>query len=1708
MALRPKLLAPLYGISFLLLFLLIASPIFAQRFANDWIKNNQNYYQFKVIKEGIYRIDHLTFTTAVVQSGIPLSKLKADKIQIFHMGQEIPIYVEGEADGVFNLNDYIEFYATKNDGTLDTKMYENGIEDQLHRSHSLYTDTAIYFVTFLPDTSSQKGKRFTNYNNTSFSTPKYQYFVEQKAVYDNTSYDYGNPYLLNATDMSYTEFTAGEGYRSPQFGASTAVQKKFEHFSTENYEASGFKPYLDLTFLGSNNVRTANPDHKVEVLMGKNLNSLQNIWDTIFEGYKVISKRFEISSANMDTALDIGMQPVLTGNFAQQNMKFSHASVTYPAKFDLNEKTSKRFVVEPEFFSPRHLSWLNYRTGYNSPLVYCLNLNLRIAAQVTPTRECRFMTPISATYDTFYMADVNDVINITKVEFTPLKRFDDHIDKFNYIIITSKQLASSANEYAAYRSNSYTPVVTFAEELYNSFSYGYHHPLAIRNYCDFLLEKSSNFPPNYLLLLGKGVEPQYYRGGALGGLDLVPVYGTPGSDNILTSGLKGSLLWEPAIATGRVTAINNQQVRDYLQKVREYESAGNAYWRKSVMHLSGGSDEVQAARILGAMNGNKTYVENLKFAGKVTTFSRSNKALIDPEVRKSTIDNINSGKSLITFIGHGSASVFDLDVGKPTDYENVGKYPVCYFNGCSTGNPFTGEGPIESLSYGLQMIRLKQRGAVAFIAQTSLAEESNVIHQVQVFYQEAFDLHYGEPIGDLLKYMIRKTQVGTSGLRKIHSRQLLLQGDPAIRLYSPDKPEYQVRKENLSLVPGIVSALADSFILRVKVENLGAFVDSIKPTIKITRVFPDRKTTREYQVTLPSIRYEHTLDFVIYSKDPSTAGLNEFTVNINPFRTISEFGNEYNNNIAKRDFNIANNGVSLVFPERFGIVAGDSVELTFQPLNLFIQNQPFVVQLDTSRRFDPNTSGVYREKNFNENSIGKWKVDLPDFGTDSVAWYWRAYLVVGGPSGGFVERSFTNIKTHPPGWCQTEFPQLAQGTPKAINLDSTSRKFNFVNLIKPIWIDMSIRPSGEGVKEAGFSSQDLNFGVGLQRDEYQDCPTNGLVVMLWDRNTLERFLLPNLKPKCYWGSVWIPHNPAAQPQNTKYQAYYVFNLGLAADQQRFIDFVNLLEEGTYTTGYSHYGITPTAWTPAVKSAFNQLGCIRTDSLNNDNTVYIFRGKKGAVKGSADEAFTVYDPNVPGSNKVDMVSELLGAGSKGTLTSEIIGPVDSWGTVYHWFETDAANPGSDNAYIDIFAQNAAGKDTLIMNNVRTSPVNISDLDPEKYRFLYLKATMEDAVKNTCPQLMEWRVTYKKVPEGTIDPGNNFVFYKDTLDEGDSFRFELNYTNISDLNFKDSLPVDYILFAKSSQTLIDSGRVWVDKALLVDSTYRFKYARSTRGLAGTYQFEMIVNRNFKQPEQILTNNAAVVNFTVLKDVINPLLDVTFDGRHIINNEIVSPNPMILIVSKDENKLLLQSDTNTFSVMMKYPNTSQFVEIPIGSSDITFIPASNTNNLAKLEYRPKNLADGTYTLRVQSKDGSDNQAGDNFYEISFRVINEQTVTNFYPYPNPFSTSMRFVFTLTGAELPQDIRISIMTLSGKVVRQITKDELGNIQLGNNISEFAWDGTDQFGDVLANGVYLYKVDVTDANGKAVKEANFDAADAENRVKYFKKNIGKLYIMR
>ena len=255
-----------------------------------------------------------------------------------------------------------------------------------------------------------------------------------------------------------------------------------------------------------------------------------------------------------------------------------------------------------------------------------------------------------------------------------------------------------------------------------------------------------------------------------------------------------------------------------------------------------------------------------------------------------------------------------------------------------------------------------------------------------------------------------------------------------------------------------------------------------------------------------------------------------------------------------------------------------------------------------------------------------------------------------------------------------------------------------------------------------------------------------------------------------------------------------------------------------------------------------------------------------------------------------------------------------------------------------------------------------------------------------------------------------------------------------------------------------------------------------------------------EQYHFNNIVRIPFYVSADRVNPLLDVTFDGTHILNSDIVSAKPNILVQLKDENQFLALNDTNDFKLFIQTPSSSVAQRVYFGAV-MTFIPAVLPNNSCKINYTPAFFEDGKYQLIIQAKDQSDNQSGAIDYKITFEVVNKATITEVMNYPNPFSTSTHFVFTLTGSEVPSYFKIQIMTVTGKVVKEISNDELGYVHIGRNMTDYAWNGKDEFGDQLANGVYLYRV-ITTLNGTDIEKRDSGANQ------YFKKGFGKMYLMR
>ncbi|MGA8264249.1 MAG: FlgD immunoglobulin-like domain containing protein, partial [Ignavibacteriaceae bacterium] len=119
---------------------------------------------------------------------------------------------------------------------------------------------------------------------------------------------------------------------------------------------------------------------------------------------------------------------------------------------------------------------------------------------------------------------------------------------------------------------------------------------------------------------------------------------------------------------------------------------------------------------------------------------------------------------------------------------------------------------------------------------------------------------------------------------------------------------------------------------------------------------------------------------------------------------------------------------------------------------------------------------------------------------------------------------------------------------------------------------------------------------------------------------------------------------------------------------------------------------------------------------------------------------------------------------------------------------------------------------------------------------------------------------------------------------------------------------------------------------------------------------------------------------------------------------------------------------------------------------------------------LSDGSHSLTISSMNSLSVKAPD--VNKDFAVSSEPKILDLYNYPNPFSSDTYFTFKLT--QIPDQLKIRIFTVAGRLIKQFT---LNSSNLNYDFNRIYWDGRDADGDPVANGVYLYKV-IMSANGK------------------------------
>jgi hypothetical protein len=225
------------------------------------------------------------------------------------------------------------------------------------------------------------------------------------------------------------------------------------------------------------------------------------------------------------------------------------------------------------------------------------------------------------------------------------------------------------------------------------------------------------------------------------------------------------------------------------------------------------------------------------------------------------------------------------------------------------------------------------------------------------------------------------------------------------------------------------------------------------------------------------------------------------------------------------------------------------------------------------------------------------------------------------------------------------------------------------------------------------------------------------------------------------------------------------------------------------------------------------------------------------------------------------------------------------------------------------------------------------------------------------------------------------------------------------------------------------------------------------------------NSNKPEFFQFNNSIKQTFYVSRDSSSPIFNITFDGKEINNDDIISAKPVVLITLKDNSPLPI--DTTSFTTL-----TFDNVPLSFTSPDIKFSYTPYPNAQATIKWTPS-IPDGKHVLEVYAKDASGNFFDSVSHKYEFYVYNQPDLTNVFNYPNPFKNDTYFTFEIHGQNAPQEFKIKVYTVAGRLIKNIYPSP-SDLRVGFN--KIYWNGRDEDGDEIANGVYFYKI-ITKNNG-------------------------------
>lgn len=725
--------------------------------AARWYDAERPWVKVIVDADGIHQIDY-----SWLERFSSVDAIDPQTLQLFHAGQEQPVYVAGEADKRFDESDFLLFYGQFRRGT---GQHEN-----------LYGKDNTYWLTW----GGSRGLRYA-----------------EKSAAPNSSYPQTDSFWHVAhfqRDLIFDALvSAPDAERDHWFW--TLNNKPLTATKADvpsSAEFPGDLPHPDLDRAYDAHIRVAlhgasDLGHHTVLKLNAREVLVDTVWGTSGNGMIDFLGEFSVDRSHLKD----GRNRILLQVFADQ------------AKFDLmwfnwfEIGYFRRYVSHLGYLEAAHPASEGHQISaqkFTHPHVEIFELNS--GARLIDAAISEDGDLYTATFADRAERDARYVMADSTTFLTPKGRLDAHSDWRTFsgadlLVLAHPRHMNAAERLAEHRRTAgLSAVAISSQDIYDEFNHGLMDAEAI---AAFIEHAYANWPlqPRYVVLLGDdtwdyrniigggrpNVVPSLYyqsRGRGLAPSDFL--YALVDGDDLL-----------PDLSIGRLPASSAREAEAIVDKIISYDTPAPGPWRTRALFVAN-----YHPKDLFSEPSDSLIARYVKPTGlqPIRVYNADEQAIPNPTGRAFT-QALNEGALLINFNGHGSPgtmqSLFTLslpDWGYMGQVQNGQRLPLVLALSCLNGlfaNPVV-EGIAEAF------VRNRDGGAIAYIS----ASAKSFVAQNDLLSDRFYDaLFASEPTSFGPALDVAKAQVlaaHPSWIDAALTMQLL--GDPTQELALPAAPDY------------------------------------------------------------------------------------------------------------------------------------------------------------------------------------------------------------------------------------------------------------------------------------------------------------------------------------------------------------------------------------------------------------------------------------------------------------------------------------------------------------------------------------------------------------------------------------------------------------------------------------------------------------------------------------------------------------------------------------------------------------------------------------------------------------------------------------------------------------------------------------------------------------------------------------------------------